>query len=108
MCQVPYVSSNATGGTRSGVAQGFLSCHLSPLLLDLPIHPHLQLYDSPEGWTGGPNPKETVPLQRTTCPSLATFPSFIPLIFLSLASQLKGRKTSIANLHLQTLTPVYN
>lgn len=104
MCQVPHVSSNQTGGTQSGVAQGFLSCHPSPLLLYLAVLLHLQLYGSPEGWTGGPNPKETVLLQRTTCPNLATFPSFILLLFVFLASKLKSRQTSIAGLNLQTLS----
>ncbi len=90
------------------LAQGFLPCHPSPLHLDLPILSHLQLYGSPEGKTGGSNPKETVPLQGTTCPGLAIFPSFIPLLFNFLASRLKGGQTPIVNLNLHTLPLICN
>lgn len=76
------------------LAQGFLPCLPSPPHLHLPIPPHLQLYSSPGGQTGGSNPKETVPLQGTTCLSLATFPTLVLILFNFLALQLKGRKTS--------------
>lgn len=83
------------------LVQRFLSCCFSPSHLHLPIPPHLLLYGSPEGWTGGSNPKETVPLQGTTCPSLATFPSLVLILFNFLAP-LKGRHTPSASLSLES------
>lgn len=80
------------------LAQGFLPCLPSPPHLHLPISPHLQLCGSPGGQTGGSNPKETVPLQGTTCLSLATFPSLVLLLLNFLALRLKVRQTSAANL----------
>lgn len=83
------------------LVQRFLPCRPSPSHLHLPIPPHLLLYGSPEGWTGGSNPKETVLLQGTTCPSLATFPSLVLILFNFLAP-LKGRHTPSASLSLES------
>lgn len=77
------------------LVQGFLPCLPSPPPLHLPISLQLQLYGSPGGQTGGCYPKETIPLQVTTCLSLATFPRPV-LLFNFLELRLKGRQTSLA------------
>lgn len=81
MCAMSLLSAQTRQEEHGLVlAQGLLPCHPSPPYLHLPILPHLQLYGSPEGQTGGSNPKEKVPLQGKTCPSLATFPSLVLLL----------------------------
>lgn len=102
-CQVPPVSSNPIGRTWSGLGPRV------PPLPSLPsAFPSAHPTSSPALWLSwGVDrwfyPKETVPLQGTTCPSLATFPSLVLILFKFLALQLKGRRTFSASLSLERL-----